>query len=521
MSSTTAAAITALVNQLVHHASADPELRSLLRQLAEVVLEATVDTGEERTESVAVPSESDVPSEEPAERLAPADAQLAETTREESVEETQPTAPLPELTLGQPKPADEPVSPRYPSHQTQPLEYDLQLIERSCRLKAEGSRWAASRRRLIAEGANFSVEVDPIDRELIAKAKELPDCFLWMNNPTTAPSPSGLRQFEILARSYEAVAEVLALIRQIGEEPNQYESEFEQCLDLLAEAQSALRVAVHEIDGPNDWDQLQVFGWLKAATSKYGIFVQRYMRANDPADPLQWESLTTRIEAVDVAIQEKQRRAKQRRKLLNKVRHKLSLIAEDPEDAEAHWEILINTVDKLIQDGLPPSNRELRELLLPAIDELPDLTAMPKNFELVLREIDRYLATSPMPESSSKILPTAAVQEVAQLLKGRSLVLIGGERRPGSQEALKEAFQLQDMIWIGTREHQPIDSFEPHVARPDVAVVLLAIRWSSHSHGDVKEFCDRHGKPLVRLPTGYNPNQVAVQILEQCSERLK
>jgi hypothetical protein len=51
-------------------------------------------------------------------------------------------------------------------------------------------------------------------------------------------------------------------------------------------------------------------------------------------------------------------------------------------------------------------------------------------------------------------------------------------------------------------------------------VVLLAIRWSSHSFGDVKRFCDQFGKPLVRLPAGYSPNQVAVQILAQCSAQL-
>jgi len=59
-----------------------------------------------------------------------------------------------------------------------------------------------------------------------------------------------------------------------------------------------------------------------------------------------------------------------------------------------------------------------------------------------------------------------------------------------------------------------------HIARPEVALVVLAIRWSSHSFGDVKLFCDKYGKPLVRLPAGYNSNQVAAQVLAQCSTRL-
>jgi hypothetical protein len=86
---------------------------------------------------------------------------------------------------------------------------------------------------------------------------------------------------------------------------------------------------------------------------------------------------------------------------------------------------------------------------------------------------------------------------------------------------LKTALGLKDLIWIETREHQSIEGFEPAIARPDVAVVLLAIRWSSHAFGDVKRYCDRHGKLLVRLPGGYNPNQVAAQILSQGSGQLE
>jgi hypothetical protein len=106
-------------------------------------------------------------------------------------------------------------------------------------------------------------------------------------------------------------------------------------------------------------------------------------------------------------------------------------------------------------------------------------------------------------------------------LKDRAIVLIGGDRRPGAFNAIKEAFGLSELYWITTQEHESIDHFEPYVARPDVAVVLLAIRWTSHSYGEVSAFCDRYGKPLVRLPGGYNPNQVAAQIMSQCSDRLR
>ncbi|MBI3463922.1 MAG: hypothetical protein HY000_12820 [Planctomycetes bacterium] len=229
----------------------------------------------------------------------------------------------------------------------------------------------------------------------------------------------------------------------------------------------------------------------------------------------------SRIEAVDSGMQETRRRAKHRRKLLGKVRHKLSLIADEPDDADEHWRILASTVDELVSDGLPASNTELRELLVPVIDGLPDLSELPKGFQAVLWEIDRYMATCPPMATTSAAQPTPEVREVARLVDGRSMVVIGGDRRPGSYQAPKDAFCLRNVIWIETREHQSIDGFEPYIARPDVAVVVLAIRWSSHSFGEVREFCERYGKPLVRLPGGYNPNQVAAQIMSQCSERLR
>ncbi len=148
----------------------------------------------------------------------------------------------------------------------------------------------------------------------------------------------------------------------------------------------------------------------------------------------------------------------------------------------------------------------------------PDLLA---RIEALAGEGRRARRHRPRIEARVAPEPTAEVKQAARLLSGKSVVLIGGDRRPEAQDALKEALDLEEVLWIETKEHQPVASFETAIARPDVALVLLAIRWSSHSFGEVRQFCDRHGKPLVRLPGGYNPNQVAAQILSQCGERLR
>ena len=115
--------------------------------------------------------------------------------------------------------------------------------------------------------------------------------------------------------------------------------------------------------------------------------------------------------------------------------------------------------------------------------------------------------------------PTEEVRRALELLRGHTVVLIGGDRRPQAAEALTEAFALKELIWVEGRDQTYAD-FEPHVARSDVSVVILAIRWSRHGFGEVKEFCDKYGKLLVRLPGGYNPNQLAFHIISQVGERL-
>ena len=181
----------------------------------------------------------------------------------------------------------------------------------------------------------------------------------------------------------------------------------------------------------------------------------------------------------------------------------------------------MGAVDELVAEGIAPSNREIRELLLPLIDDMPDRDDLPPGFRRVLREIDRFLAIRSLPARSAvSHEPTAEVREVGRLLAGRSVVLIGGNRRREAQQSLRSALGLLDLIWIETKEHQAVAEFEPLIVRPDVALVLLAIRWSSHAFGDVKRLCDRHGKPLARLPGGYGPNQVAAQIHSQCSGQL-
>lgn len=504
-----ATAISRLIERLSVLAQQDPGLRSDLRRSAEAVLAwiEPVEPAEEH-ESGRMEVESAVVA-----------APLSTPTSSEAVRQFE---PLPALTLGSmlPQP-EEPtsVAPAYPKSWYPVNDSELPIIEARCRLKAEGARWAAKRRRLFTDGASFSVEIEPMDRSIIARAKEIPDCFLWMCHPS-GPSPTNPSLFEDVAGCFEAAADVVSLVRRILAEPESSEEDFERCIDLMAEAQSALRATIRQIDGPIDSDQIQIYNWLRYTASERQVFIQRYMRADDPADPTTWAGLLARTDDLEASVESTISRVRQRKKRLGKIRHKVSLLASDSRGVDEHWRSIAQTTDELVREGLPPSNPELRELLLPVIEDLPDMGEVPRGFELVLREIDRFLSFQPAQEVRPVPGLDPEIEKVAKLLEGKALVVIGGEGRPEAETALKKAFRLKELTWVATRSHESTTEFQPYVARPDVAAVLLAIRWTSHSHGDVKSFCDAHGKPFVRLPGGYNPRQVAAQILAQCSDRM-
>jgi hypothetical protein len=334
--------------------------------------------------------------------------------------------------------------------------------------------------------------------------------------------PADLDLYDDLAGCFDVAAEAAALLRAVSTQAVDGDA-VDAALDLAAEAQSALRVAVGMVERYVDNDQLKLFIWLREAAAERQTLIRRYMRREDPADPAGWANLRDRITRHLDRLRRGRDREKRRRSLFNQAKYHLKRIQADPDgDNEHDWRKIVEGIDTLVDEGLPPSNIELREFLLPILDDIPDAIDFPKNLQLVMREIDRYVAlrSAVADKTEDASPPTADVSRARELLRGRSLMLIGGERRPPAAEALQDSLGLREVVWVETREHQTHAVFEPYVARDDVAVVVLAIRWSSHGFGEVKEFCDKYGKPLVRLPAGYSPNQVAHHLVRQVGDRL-
>ncbi len=379
----------------------------------------------------------------------------------------------------------------------------------------------ATRCRLKAEAARVVGDWDA-GGELIRRAKAVSDCYLWMLDRDQPARPA--RVWEDLAGGFAAVAAAADLLTGWDRLPESARGRWaDRVLHLAAEAQSTLRSAVADArPGYQDNDQVQLFAHVREAARQEQVFVRQYLRNEDRADPAGWRGVADRIAALADEMAAAAERERTRAKTLRNLRYKARRLADGrPADDPAEWRRAIELTDELVAGGLPPSHVELREALLPLFDRLAEWPELPPAVERVLREIDRYRSTRPAAEPEAPNLPTAEVAEVAELLAGRAAVLIGGVERPDRKAALVRAFGLSDLYWLDPPEHSSVSVFEAPVARPEVAVVLLATRWCSHDYQKVKDYCDEYGKLFVKLPAGYHPNQVAHQILRQVGGRLR
>jgi hypothetical protein len=389
---------------------------------------------------------------------------------------------------------------------------ELPVVARRCRLKADAARHVAARKRGEAPG-------DP--DELIRRAGALPDCDLWMLYP--GDYVDAAKAWDDLAGAFSAgaeAAELLALLKELPEPLAGHHRE--RVLYAAAESQAMVWAGLLDVHRRADHDQIHLFVHVREEARRAQIYVSRYLRRDDRAAADAWPALLARITELKARLGDARGKAKARDKGLNSLKYKLRKMGESPTTAAGEWPRVLELLEEVVAAGLPPSNADVRELLLPVLDTLPEDQEPGPNAERVFRAVNEFVASRPAPaQMPDAEEPSPEVREAAELLRGREAVLIGGVERPAARRAIERAFGLAHVNWVSTRPHESVTVFEPAVARPNVAVVLLAIRWASHSYGDVKDYCDKYGKPMVYLTGGYNPNQVAHQILAQVGDRLR
>ena len=400
---------------------------------------------------------------------------------------------------------------------------DLAVLAQRLRTKAKACRLCADRRALGPPTGAINPEHRARFDKLIIEAKSVPNCYLWMLHwQVDLPGEGALR---LMAESFDNLAAVIEAARDISAESRFEVTELRALLELLSECQSALRVLVMEKTSvPEDSDQLIAFGWLRDATDASGVYVERYMRLNDPADPEMWAERAQRVQQLNAAVSNRKENARQLDKAWEKLRWHAKRIPDLGADkAREDWSRVYSSVDYLLERGVQPSNADLRQVLLPVIEVRPTDAVPSQGWTLVLEAIDQWLAHEEAvgPPSAAPKEQPAHVLQAAELLQGARVVLVGGDERPESRKALVRDLRLGELEWISSREHSSLEKFTPAIVRPETRLVLLLIRWSSHSYEGISDICAKHNKVFVRIPKGYSPSMIAHHVLENASEQLR
>jgi hypothetical protein len=229
---------------------------------------------------------------------------------------------------------DEPARPaRASSHSAltvDPVEV-AGVIARRCAIKVEACEVAMARQAdpgLGREGADA----------LIARAKALPNCFLWMFMPGhEVPAREVL---EMIRGCYENLRSSAVLMGDVLGGSVVGKRLTQRIAELAARSQSALRAALRRTwMERSDYDQDDMFLLLRRFAEQEQVFIERHMRVDDPADPALWNQTAGELTEVSVEVEAEQQKGRESRKFLNKARHHAKRILHDKESSEAtDWE---------------------------------------------------------------------------------------------------------------------------------------------------------------------------------------
>jgi hypothetical protein len=208
---------------------------------------------------------------------------------------------------------------------------------------------------------------------------------------------------------------------------------------------------------------------------------------------------------------------------LNRLRFHLQKLEADAHvqgGKEEDWERVVELVSTLLEQSPRPEWRGLWTALEQARGPLTQ-RQLPPNW-VHLRRLLEQIAGKTRPTESPAPPPVSELEQLRGLLRAREVLVVGGDPREHHRENLETELRSARVHWPLTREQTPdVEALEPWVARPQIALVLLYIRFVRHAISDeLPAICDRFGKPLARITAGYNPSKVAHQVLRQCSDRL-
>ncbi len=380
--------------------------------------------------------------------------------------------------------------------QAEQLARQLELEAQGCLWRLQGGQDRQQRKKLEAQGKKFRRYIWAFHRK-------------WSHD--SAP-------WELLARWYAAAAQSVRLC-VIALRVGPPASERFAVVQLLAQCQSALLQIAQQYWGRDDRQQKEMYSLIRQLLQHWKIdrWVS-YLSRKEPVDLHSLEEVETQLRSLQQCLE----RLKHQQNLLNKLRYESTQrFPQGGEQAQRAVRTILATIEQLSQLGCPMSHSEIIQALLAIRAKLPPQEELSGAVRQALRCADQSAQCSKsLPHSPLPDFPEHT-QKLRYVLEGKKVVLVAGEVRPLAQKKIVEAFGLKELVWCEARDGESVRKLESLIASPDVFLVLVAPRWASHGHTEaLSQYCRKHHKPLVRLRSGYNPNAIAYQLLQQCSHQL-
>ncbi|MDO4569538.1 MAG: hypothetical protein Q4D38_04050 [Planctomycetia bacterium] len=274
---------------------------------------------------------------------------------------------------------------------------EVEQLEKRLLLKIEASRWAMERDRLLKKTSiDYQTEIEPRDHALLAQARELTNCYLWMNNPDTAPSLSK-DSYEMLATAYASAAKCVHFLRYLSDLTDKSpQSEvlnriLRDALYITATAQSALRRVTYEVSGREDQDQIRIHRWLTLLTKKYSIYVNRHMKKDSLAPVDRIYVIPEYIDRLKNEVEKLGQKQKILSEGFGRIQYHAARI-NSVEGSSYDWGRIIRTVEELVDAGVRPSDERFAQHLNPILQYMKKPPTYKEHpfFVNVLMELDYW-----------------------------------------------------------------------------------------------------------------------------------
>lgn len=432
----------------------------------------------------------------------------------------------------------------------------LGTVVTRARWKASACRLSLDKRaRAVGEAGESNAEPEGIEQReasLRTRLSTLPDTSTWMLDlpfGRRLSEPDALTvdddQAQRLARvaeCYEALAIGAEIAIQLDEGGAFRRSPPPAFLYLLAEAQSALLQSLSEAPTRSDSDQRDVFLWLKEQTTHYRIYVDRYMRLDDPAEPTGSSDLVERMRRASREILERVKKRRERSHLLSKVRYHVGKLEHQLLASEI--ESLRQALDEWDRKGHERNDRTLSETLVPLrelVSEGGEPAELLRSLEVLLSAFPARGASpappgemveSPASKDSVGAKPADAdagkaqqtLDEVRSLLSSRRIALMVAKGAEVDEEEMLKALGPASMVLVrldvdGDEEKRAAAIEELLGGETDL--YLLGLRFVPAEYQRFKEACLEKGKQFVRLPGALEPRAIAHQVSRQVGWRLR